>query len=361
MGEHVNYGLLRIARQRKGFSQGEAAKALSVPQVTLSRYENDVTSPTEEFIGRASKIYDLPTSFFYQPDVVYGAPVSVHPMWRKKLDVTSHELDRIIAEINLRTMHIKRLMTSVEHTPKRDIPRIDLDGYDGDIERVTSLVRAHWLIPSGPISDLTAIAELAGCVVIHSYMNGSSVSGVTISVPGMPPIILLNQDQPADRMRFTLAHELGHLVLHRFPNPNMEQEANAFASAFLMPSNDMKIALSGRIDLRRLAALKPEWRVSMQGLLYRAQTLDLIAKSEAGWLWRQFSSLRIKLREPPELDFPTEIPSVMSKMVQLHLDTFGYSVEELCGLFHIFPHSFLEFYPTAGTTDTRMAKLRVVQ
>ncbi len=357
----MNNGLLRIARQRKGFSQGEAAKALSIPQVTLSRYENDVASPSEEFIERASRVYDLPTSFFYQPDVAYGAPVSVHPMWRKKHDVTAHELDSIIAEMNLRTMHIKRLLNSLEYVPKRDIPRIDLDRYDGDIERVASLVRSHWLIPSGPISDLTAIAELAGCIVIHSNMNGSSVSGVTISVPGMPPIILLNQDQLADRMRFTLAHELGHLILHRFPNPNMEQEANMFASALLMPASDMKIALAGRLDLRRLAALKPEWRVSMQGILYRAQTLNLIGKSEAGWLWRQFSSLRIKLREPPELDFPIEAPSVLSKMVQLHLEVFGYSVNELSSLFHIFPHTFSEFYPYCDVKNRKSSKFRVVQ
>lgn len=361
MGEHANCGLLRIARQLKGFSQGEASRALLIPQVALSRYENKVASPSEELIERASRIYDLPVSFFYQPDVTYGAPVSVHPMWRKKHDVTSHELDSIIAEMNLRTMHIKRLMNSVDIAPKRDIPRIDLDRYDGDMERVASLVRAHWLVPSGPITDLTAIAELAGCIVIHSTMNGSSVSGMTVSIPGMPPIIMLNQDQPADRMRFTLAHEIGHLILHKFPNPEMEQEANAFASAFLMPANDMKIALSGRIDLRRLAALKPEWRVSMQGLLYRAQSLNLIGKREAGWLWRQFSSLRIKLREPPELDFPIEMPSVLSKMIQLHLDAFGYSIDELSGLFHVFPHTLVELYPSAGGQQKKTAKLRIVQ
>jgi Zn-dependent peptidase ImmA (M78 family) len=363
MGKQVNHGLLRIARQHKGVSQGEAARGLGIPQVTLSRYENGVTHPGEEFIGKASILYDLPDSFFYQPDVVFGAPVSVHPMWRKKHDVTGREMDIIVAELNLRTIHIRRLLQAVEHAPKRDIPKLDLDEYEGDIERIASLVRAHWLLPAGPLGNLTAALEIAGCIVVHSDMQGSAISGVTVSVAGVPPMILLNRDQPADRMRYTLAHELGHMVLHRFPGPNMEREANEFASALLMPAKDIKGALSGRIDLRRLAALKPEWRVSMQGLLYRAQALEIINKGEATWLWRQFSSLRMKLREPPELDFPMEQPSVLPKMVRLHLDAFGYSQGELARLFHIHPHTLSDLYSPEKISDaaSRAGRLRLVQ
>jgi Zn-dependent peptidase ImmA (M78 family)/transcriptional regulator with XRE-family HTH domain len=362
MGKQVNHGLLRIARQHKGVSQGEAARGLGIPQVTLSRYENGVTHPGEEFIGKASILYDLPDSFFYQPDVVFGAPVSVHPMWRKKHDVTGREMDIIVAELNIRTIHIRRLLQAVEHVPKRDIPKFDLDEYEGDIERIAALVRAHWLLPAGPLGNLTAALEMAGCIVVHSDMQGSAISGVTVSVAGIPPIILLNKDQPADRMRFTLAHELGHMVLHRFPGPNMEREANEFASALLMPARDIRGALSGRIDLRRLAALKPEWRVSMQGLLYRAQALEIIDKGEAAWLWRQFSSLRMRMREPPELDFPAEIPSVLPKMVRLHLDAFGYSLDELAALFHIHPHTLSELYsPDKAPAAARPGRLRLVQ
>lgn len=164
-------------------------------------------------------------------------------------------------------------------------------------------------------------------------------------------------------MRFTLAHELGHMVLHRFPSADMEREANAFASALLMPADDMKIALSGRIDLRRLASLKPEWRVSMQGLLYRAQSLNLIGKSEAGWLWRQFNAMRIKLLEPPELDFPTEEPGVLAKMVNVHLNAFGYTENELAALFHIHQHTLREMYAVKKlpAIQNGTAKLRVIQ
>jgi Zn-dependent peptidase ImmA (M78 family) len=92
-------------------------------------------------------------------------------------------------------------------------------------------------------------------------------------------------------MRFTLAHELGHLVMHRFPTENMETEANEFASTLLMPSADMRSAFLGRrVTLELLAALKPEWKVAMQALLMRATSLKCVSPNQARYLWQQISA-----------------------------------------------------------------------
>ena len=361
MSSHVNSGWLRIARQRIGLAQGEAAQRLMIPQVTLSRYENAITIPSDDFFGRAAIFYDLPASFFKQSDPVFGAPVSVHPMWRKKHDVTIRELDRIVAEINIRVMHIRRMLDAVEYAPQSNIPKMDPEDYGGDVEQIAATVRAHWLLPSGPVENLTAAIERAGAIVVLSPLSGSSVSGVTVSVPGLLPIIVLNGEQPADRLRFTLAHELGHLVMHRFPSPTMEEEANEFASALLLPRTEASIALRGKLDLRRLAALKPEWRVSMQALLYRAQTLGLIEKEKAAWLWRQFAMSRMRLREPPELDFQPEQPGVASRMIRLHLDTFGYSKAQLAELLRIHEKQLPEFYDLDAQPAVSGMRLRLVQ
>lgn len=362
MPGYVNNGLLRIARQRLGLSQGDAADRLVVPQVTLSRYENAVSSPPDEFIARAAAIYDMPIEFFRQTDAVFGPPVSVHPMWRKKADVTVREIDKIIAEINVRAIQLRRLLSAVEYTPQSDIPRLEIDDYNGDIERIAGLVRAHWLLPNGPLENLTVAVERAGAIVLHSSMGGSSVSGVTVSVPGLLPVIVLNREQTGDRLRFTLAHELGHLVMHRFPSPDMETEANNFASALLMPKHEITIALRSRkIDMARLAALKPEWRVSMQAILYRAQSLGLIEKSQAAWLWRKFAMDRTKTREPVHLDFAAEQPGVISRMVRLHLDNFGYSAGELAKIIHANDNMLNEYYDLSAASAVQGMKLRVVR
>ena len=344
----VNGAMLRLARQRKGFHQTEAAPKLGIDQSLLSRIENGMAEVREEIVLRAEAIYEMPRSFFVQADPVYGAPVSVHPMWRRKADVTARELDAVVAEMNIRVMHVRRLLEGAEFVNSSELPRLDIDDYNDPTE-IAGLVRAHWKVPRGPIKDLTLLVERAGVLVAHSPLGGASISGATFSVPGMPPLIVLNSEQPADRLRYTLAHELGHLVMHRFPSPKMEEEANEFASALLMPAADIKPYFIGRrIDLALLASLKPEWRVAMQALLMRATALELVSKHQAQYLWKQISARRLRLREPPELDFAPEKPTVVETMLRVHKDALGYSDTELARLLHFREHDLGRFYVTAG-------------
>ena len=111
----------------------------------------------------------------------------------------------------------------------------------------------------------------------------------------------------------------------------------------------------------QLAALKPEWRVSMQALLYRAQSLGLIEQQKAAWLWRRFAIDRIKLREPASLDFPPEIPGVISRMVRLHLDTFGYSSGDLAKIIHANDNLLNEYYDLNASPVVQGMRLRVVR
>lgn len=342
-----NGNMLRLARQRRGFQQTDAAKRLGVDQSMLSRMENGVADIREEILLRAAAAYEFPKSFFFQTDAVYGAPVSVHPMWRKKADVSVRELDGVVAELNLRLMHLRRLFEGAEVTYSSDLPRLDMDDY-GDPERIAGLVRAHWKAPRGPLKDLTLLVEKAGVLVVHSNLSGASISGVTFSAPGMSPMIVLNSDQPADRMRFTLAHELGHLVMHRFPSPAMEEEANAFASALLLPTSDIRPYFTGRrVDLALLAALKPEWRVSMGALLMAAAKLGFLNNSQKQYLWKQMSARGYRLREPPELDFAREEPTVVRTLVKVHADGLGYSPDELASLLHVVPGELHALYPAS--------------
>lgn len=344
----ANGAMLRLARQLKGFHQTEAAPKLGVDQSLLSRIENGMAEPREEMILRAEGAYEMPRSFFELTDPVYGAPVSVHPMWRRKADVTMRELDSVVAEMNIRVMHIRRLLEGAEFVNSSNLPRLDIEDYN-DPEQIAALVRAHWKVPRGPIKDLTLLVERAGVLVAHSSLGGASISGATFAVPGMPPLIVLNSEQPADRLRYTLAHELGHLVMHKFPSPEMEDEANAFASALLMPAADIRPHFIGRrIDLALLASLKPEWKVAMQALLMRATFLELVSKNQAQYLWKQISARRLRLREPPELDFPPERPTVIETMLRVHRDALGYSQADLARLLHYRENELSRFYITAN-------------
>lgn len=363
MSDSGNPDLLRVARQLRGLQQGDAAQRLGISQAMLSRVENRLSPFSGNLIDRAATVFGMPRTFFVQTDTVLGAPVSVHPMWRKKAAVSAREMDQIVAELNVRLMHMRRLLRAVEIEATYPIPSLPVDEFES-VERIAALARAQWQMPAGPIHNLTRALEAAGIVVVHSDMAGSAVDGVTFSAPGVPPLIVLNGNQPADRMRFTLAHELGHLVMHRTqPTQQMEEQANEFASFFLMPTQDIRPYYSRRIDLRLLAELKPVWRVSMASLLMRARSLGLLAYNQERYLWQQFSMAKIRLGEPPELDFERERATALPDLIQAHIQQLGYSISDLAGMLHLQPDELSTLYglsiapqPSASVPHLRIIK-----
>lgn len=361
MSDTGNADLLRVARQLRGLQQGDAAQRLGISQAMLSRFENKLAGLTDDLIEKAAAVYEMPRAFFIQTDTVFGAPVSVHPMWRKKASVSAREMEQIVAELNVRLMHLRRLLQAVEVEATYSIPSLPVDEF-GSVERIAALVRAQWKLPAGPVQHLTRALEAAGVVVVHSDMAGSAVDGVTFSAPGLPPLIVLNVNQPADRMRFSLAHELGHLVMHRVqPTQEMEQEANEFASHFLMPTPDIRSSFSARrIDLRLFAELKPLWRVSMASLLMRARSLNLLAYNQERYLWQQFSIAKIRLSEPPELDFPPEKATVLPELIEAHVRQLGYSISDLAGMLHLRPQE-LSAFGLSVIPEPQAAHLRIVK
>jgi Zn-dependent peptidase ImmA (M78 family)/transcriptional regulator with XRE-family HTH domain len=341
---HANGDMLRLARQRKGFHQTDAAARLGVTQSLLSRYENRLNDPRDELLSLAARIYGVRKSFFFQSEPIYGPPVSIHAMWRRKADVSARELDAVVAELNIRVIHLRRFLETADVASVSALPRLDVEEY-GDPEEIAGIVRAHWSVQRGPLGNLATLAERAGIVVAHSPMGGASISGATFAPPGVPPLVVLNDEQPADRLRFTLAHEIGHLVMHRFPTRDMENEANRFAAALLMPASDIKPYFVGRkIDLPLLAAMKPEWRVAMQALLMRAKSLGFVDRNREEYLWKQMGARRLRLREPPELDFEVERPTVLTGLFRVFRESSGFSLPELSTVLHLYEADIAALY-----------------
>jgi Zn-dependent peptidase ImmA (M78 family)/transcriptional regulator with XRE-family HTH domain len=330
MPQVVNGDMLRIARQFRGFNQRDLAELIGVEASTVSRAENGIVQPSDATIAKTADTLRFPAEFFYLPDRVYGLPISSHPMWRKKKAVTQRDADAVLAELNIRILHLRRLLRSLEFAPKLPLPRYEVDDHEGDVDKIAGMIRRAWMLPAGPLVNLTAAVEAAGVFVFHIDLERSDIDGVTISAPDLPPCVFLNKQLLADRMRFTLAHELGHIILHRYPTESMEDEANHFAGALLMPRNDIHNYFVGqKIDLRFLARMKPVWRASMQNIAYRAHRLGYITKVQNQYLWRQFNYHKMRMREPAELDIEPEAPTLVPTLFELHIKKLGYTWENM--------------------------------
>lgn len=349
--------LVSLRRRMFGYSQGELAELAGIAQGTLSKIEQGLKEVSEELLEKLAKSLDCPAAFFFQAEREYGPPMSAHPMFRKKTSVGQKVLDRIIAEMNVRLGHTRKLLSTVEFTPELTMPEYDVDDFDGDIETIADNVRRAWYVPQGPIRSLTEFIERAGCLVVQCDMEAARIDGMSYRIPGLPPVIFLNKAQPADRMRFSLAHELGHIILHRYPSPNMEKEADEFASAFLMPRADIGPELIG-LTLEKAAYMKPVWRASMASLIYRATTLEKIDRSKADYMWRQMSLKGFRTREPASLDFEKETPSLVSALLDNLTKRLGYTPSDLEDMLHLRYSELAKLY---GLEQQSPSPLRMVK
>lgn len=168
-------------RRYKALSQTAVAKQAGITQGHYSKIENGLLEPGDENVRQLAQVLDCPEGFFYQADRVVGLPVSVHPMFRKRSSVGTRALEQLEAGLNLQLIAIRRLLKSVDLQPQFKLPRLDVDAFEGDVDEIARLVRAQWLVPRGPITNLTELVEQAGCIVVHCDLPGK-VDGVTLCV-----------------------------------------------------------------------------------------------------------------------------------------------------------------------------------
>ncbi|WP_151841224.1 ImmA/IrrE family metallo-endopeptidase, partial [Mycobacterium tuberculosis] len=163
--------------------------------------------------------------------------------------------------------------------------------------------------PMGPVVNLTRWMEAAGCLVFEEDFATQRIDGLSQWVDDYP-VMLINANAAPDRKRLTLAHELGHLVLHSTnPTENMETEATAFAAEFLMPESEIRPELR-RLDLGKLLELKREWGVSMQALLERAYRMGLVSAEARTKLYKAMNARGWKTKEPGIESIVREKPSL---------------------------------------------------
>lgn len=360
---------MSLAREARGLTQIELAANLDLGQGTVSKYETGLHLPPDEFVNDIANKLGFPPAFFFEPGIPYGLP-PFHYRRRKKLSAKS--LGRIIAEMNIRRLHLKKLLISFAWKTNGFIPEIDRDEYQGrgkahlTTEDAARSVREMWMVPNGPIEDMIGLLENNGGVVIPCDFGTDLLDAMSQRIDGFPVLFFVNVDAPADRLRHTLAHELGHMVLHTVTvksDEEMEDEADAFAGAFLLPADEIRTQLR-RFDLRQLANMKLYWRVSMASIAVRAERLKLITPYQSKMFRIEMGKLGYRKKEPNEPK--KEHPKLLRQIVAFHINKLGYSFSEMAKLLLLRDNEFCEMYRPEILGDPYGAngerpKLRVVK
>jgi len=335
-----NGRMLVLARESRGISQKQLADALGVPQSRISMIEMELRPVPNELLDQFCERLHYPREFFFQHSSLAGVGIA-EVFHRKRARVSRPVLAQIYAQIEIRFLHLDVLLRSVDI--ECSVPHLDIQDFQGYADEAARVVRTKLGLPRGPIANLTEVLEDAGIIVIPFDFGTREVDAISRWVTTLSPVVFVNTESPTDRLRFSLAHELGHLVMHDLPTPEMEEEADAFAEEFLMPERDIRHELQD-LDLARLAILKKYWRVSMAALLVRARTLETITANQARYLWQKMSQAGYRLREPVELDAATEVPSLLRELVQVYLRDLGYTTDDLGRVVKLFPDELKDTY-----------------
>ncbi|MFG1941330.1 ImmA/IrrE family metallo-endopeptidase [Nonomuraea sp. NPDC048826] len=346
--------MLVLARESRSWTQADVAQAMSrleadarISQGYISRAEAGRLAVTGD------RLLLFAAALGYAPEVLCS-PADVHGVGiglvhhRKRASMGATGLRRIHAILALTRMQIKALTHAVGLSGEHCFCHIPIDDLDTPQDAAEQL-RERWSLSRGPISNLVAVIEQAGAMVVVRDLGTTELDAVSQWSYGEPPLFLLNSASPPDRFRFSLAHELGHVIMHTDPGTGREQEAEAdrFAAEFLMPHEDISEELKDGVDLTRLLHLKGRWGVSMAALARRALTLSVISDWQYRNIMVEMSALGYRTAEPGAVS--RETPQALSSVVKQLQEHDGLSVAQMAQLAGLTPDEFDKIYRSASS------------
>ena len=206
-------------------------------------------------------------------------------------------------------------------------------------------MRAYWRLPPGAIMNLAVVIEDAGGIIMRCDFGTRFIFGFSRARKTLPPLFYLNSGLLPDQWRWTLSHELGHIVMHTNSDPydEMELDADAFAGEFLMPTHEIKPQIVG-LSFQKLAGLKRIWKVSMQAILMHAYRIKAISDRQRRYMFMQLSKAGYRMREPEALDPPVEEPRLLAEILAFHRTELGYSDADLRATLAINEGDFRAWY-----------------
>ena len=326
---------LTLARQLEGLRKSELATRLGKSSTAVAAWEAGTKRPT------AANVTELALSLGVSPDFFSprGTPAESEnpvPHFRSLRSTSQRARDQAFA-YGLLAVDVADALEKHVEFPEVDIPEFEVapDDIDSAPENAARGLRAAWGLGDGPLKHLVRMLENHGVLVVFSPPATSAVDAYSFESASRPVVVLNPTKRDYYRQRFDVAHELGHLVMHRDAEPGgrvVEEQANRFAAELLMPADVIRDLLPTTMNARAwdtLGDLKEYWGVSIQALLFRARRLGcigdvtyrnaVITLTQRGWR-----------RNEPGLVAAQEQPSMLPRSVEL-LDSEGITRDSIVG------------------------------
>lgn len=343
---------LRLARLLKGYTLQELGDAVAVTRQSIHQYESDVRAPANdvsnalaEFLNVSPKFFSLALFGDVKPEQCHFRKRQTTPVGVKnRVQAYSTILEQLVLELN---EHLELPENRFNLVDNSKMPELT----STVIEKIAEGARDRWgLTSDAPIDNMINVVENQGAIV--TYFDGISDKVDALSVNRRFPIIIRNTaKESVCRMRFDIAHECGHLVMHDGVETGCkktEREADAFASAFMFPRKSFArefpacIGVNGSINWKQVYKLKLRWKMSAKAIIYRAHFLGFINAQQYRNANVWFSQTRQTKSERFDEQVPAETPHVLEESLSLLKDNLGVSFEMLANKLGVQPELLSE-------------------
>ncbi len=281
----------------------------------ISQIESGIKDPSAELADAIAEAADFPLDFLQRPS---GPELPLGSLsFRARRSATRRQLEEVCTWAAIALECVRALASGYE-LPNVQIPQL----VDATPEEAARIARAAiGISPYRPVPNVTYAMEKAGATVlaVPIPLEGRDAFSAWPNEPRARPLIAACAvGVPGDRLRYSLAHELGHIVLHRGLRgavKQVEKEANRFAAEFLMPGDAILDEFERPVTLRSISEIKPRWGVSVAALVMRANTLGVISDRRKGSLFAEIS--RMWGRSSPEpIVVSVEKPRMLRKLAE---------------------------------------------
>lgn len=325
---------LTMARELAGLRKRDLAAAIGRTAAAVSQYELGQSRPSGETLDRCAAALDVPVSFF-----TTGRPhlrldtASAH--FRSLRSTTAHQRQQALAHVEL----LWELIDQLDHVV--ELPPVDLGVplgiRPGEPAATAAIVRKAWDVPAGPVVHLVRTLESRGVVLTQlPDVDAETIDAFSAAPHPRPMIVLSGKGNPM-RQRFSVAHELGHLLLHPEPAPGSrvhEREANTFAAELLMPAAEIRDRLPTPVDITALKETADGYGVSVAALAYRGKDLGVYSESTLRRIMATLTKLGWRTDEPVGSRYQGERPELLTRAAELAA-AHGLPLPLLAGRLHL--------------------------
>lgn len=307
---------VQLAREICGYTQVYVAEQTGVHQGTIAYIERGRYQPSDELLERIAMLTRFPPAFFRQGDPPEFPDGSL--FFRGRSDLHAGERDQARRHGQLAF----EIATTLARRLRVVSPRLRAIADEAtDVATAAHLTRnVFGLSPDTPITKLVQSAEKAGVFLLSVPFSHKDVDAFSTWAEAdiRRPVVVTFGGVPADRFRWSVAHELGHLALHHSLQGGINafnKEADRFAAELLLPKQALKDEIEEPVTLTSLAPLKPRWGVSLRALVRRAHDLDKTTERQYRYLIQRLNDEGWQYEEP--ITVAQEKPRALSRMAEL--------------------------------------------